>query len=96
MRRPPVVKKLVSIPVDIHRWLEERAAATLSPTNSIIITICRDAMDAERQEMGLLQLHTKPVGRFVGMCTPDTLRKVAEFLTDIAVATETGDKAQAA
>jgi hypothetical protein len=46
--------------------------------------------------MGLLQLRTKPVGRFVGKCTPEILRKVADFLTDIAAATETGDKAKAA
>jgi hypothetical protein len=49
MNRPPVVKKLCSIPVDIHRWLEERAAATLAPTNSVIVAICRGAMDADRQ-----------------------------------------------
>jgi hypothetical protein len=52
MRRPPVVKKLCSIPVDIHRWLEERAVSTLAPTNSVLVAICRDAMDAERQEKG--------------------------------------------
>jgi hypothetical protein len=44
----------------------------------------------------LLRLHTKPVGRFVGKCTPEALRKVANFLMDIAVATETADKAEAA
>jgi hypothetical protein len=51
MLRPPVVKKLCSIPVDVHRWLEERAAANLAPTNSIIVAICREAMDAERGEI---------------------------------------------
>jgi hypothetical protein len=45
---------------------------------------------------GLFLLHAKPVARFVGKCRPDTLRKVAAFLTDIAAATETGDKAKAA
>jgi hypothetical protein len=50
MHRPPVVKKLCSIPVDIHKWLQEQAAVNLAPTNSIIITICRSAMDAEREQ----------------------------------------------
>jgi hypothetical protein len=50
MRRPPVVKKLCSIPVDIHKWLQEQAAVNLAPTNSIIVAICRDAMNAERAQ----------------------------------------------
>jgi len=50
MRRPETKKKLCNIPVDIITWLEQEAAATLATTNSVIVRICRRAMNAERAE----------------------------------------------
>lgn len=55
MKRPPVVKKLCTLPADVHQWLQEQAAASLAPTNSIIVTICRKAMmDAEQRAEGTI------------------------------------------
>ncbi|WP_164937274.1 DUF3102 domain-containing protein [Bradyrhizobium vignae] len=38
--------------------------------------------------MALLELHTKPADRFVGLCSPSALRNLADFLMAVAMASE--------
>jgi hypothetical protein len=51
MKRPLVVKNLCTLPAGVHEWLQQQAVASLAPTNSVIVAICRKAMvDAEQRE----------------------------------------------
>jgi hypothetical protein len=48
--RPELVRMLFVIPSDIRMWIEEKAAFSLSPMNSVVVAALRQQMDAERQE----------------------------------------------
>ena len=50
MKKPQVVMMALTLPTDVPRCIEARAAANLAPMNSAIVSALRAQMDAERSE----------------------------------------------